>query len=86
MSSKVLYESLVQFCRDNDLEEKEIPTVNKFGRAMWDKCSFLKKRTQSGVIYRVFGIDEATIMEHVIIGDVPGEDGSAPESFIKDDD
>ena len=53
---------------------------------MWDKCSFLKKRTQSGVIYRVFGIDEATIMEHVIIGDVPGEEGSAPESFIKDDD
>ena len=86
MSSKVLYESLVQFCRDNDLEEKEIPTVNKFGRAMWDKCSFFKKRTQSGVIYRVFGIDEATIMEHVIIGDVPGEEGSAPESFIKDDD
>lgn len=87
MSSKLLYESFTQFCKDNDVEEKDIPSVNRFGRAMWDKCGFLKKRMQDGIKYRIYGMDEVTMMEHMLITDVQAdEDVKEPESFIKDDD
>ena len=78
--------SLRQFCLDNDLDEDKIPTLQSFGRTMWSKCNFLKKRTSEGNMYRVYGIDLATLKEHLLIADVKAEDVDCTSYFIKDDD
>lgn len=85
----VLYDSFVQFCRDNDLDMDKIPTQQKFGRVLWDKCSFFKKRTPQGMMYETYGCSESDLSKHVLIS----SDGYDIEderveglSFIKDDD
>lgn len=87
-NSSQLYDCFKQFCTDNGLDDVEIPTVNRFGRAMWDKCNFERKRMQTGVYYKVYGISEPDLKEHVLIDGLQGgeEDEKEPESFIKDDD
>lgn len=85
--SQVLYDSLVQFCRDNNLDEEDIPTKQKFGRVMWDKCSFMRKRKPEGMVYQVFGITEPDLKEHILIDAIHGGEDDDPDTgFIKDDD
>lgn len=88
ISAKSLYECFERFCRDNDIEDGDIPSPNSWGRQMWSKLRFLKKRAPAGNMYRTFGITEPDLLEHVIISDVSsGEiDEPEPDSFIKDDD
>ncbi len=82
-----LYDSFTQFCYDNNLDEERIPTLNKFGRTLWDKMSFVRKRTNEGVCYEVFGVNVGDLQEHLLIEDLPGHgDEDRTGSFIKDDD
>lgn len=83
-----LYDCLAMFCRDNNLDEGDIPTRQRFGRVMWDKCNFVRKRRPDGMTYMVYGLQEPDLHEHVLIDDVPscGEEDDEPDSFIKDDD
>lgn len=85
--ANTLYESLVRFCKENDVDEKKIPSKQMFGRIMWDKCSFMRRRCNTGVEYKVYGATEADIKESVIIGtmDDVGECDECVDSFIKDD-
>ena len=85
--SKELYASLVQFCRDNNLDEDKIPSMNKFGRTMWDKLSFVRKRMNDGMNYEVYGVNIGDLQEHLLIDDLPGSgEEDSVESFIIDDD
>ena len=87
--SKDLYDCLVRFCLDNDVAQEKIPSVQAFGRFMWNKLGFERKRSPTGQTYRVFGVTEPDLKEHVLIDAIPGvgeEDEKEPESFIKDDD
>ena len=88
-SSAFLYESLVQFCRDNNVEEGRIPTKQRFGRTMWDKCNFVRKRKPDGMWYQIFGITEPDLKEHLLIDGLQGGEEDPAEGltgFIKDDD
>ena len=86
--SAMLYESLVAFCRDNEVPEESIPTIQYFGRAMWDKLSFERKRAISGKVYKVYGVTEPDLKEHILIDGISGgeEDDVEVDTFIKDDD
>lgn len=87
--SAMLYDSFVTFCKDNEVAEEDIPSVQYFGRAMWDKFSFDRKRAATGKVYKIFGVTEPDLREHVLIdGIAPGgeEDEKEPDTFIKDDD
>lgn len=86
--STMLYESFVTFCRDNEVAEEDIPSIQYFGRAMWDKMSFDRKRAVSGKVYKVFGVTEPDLREHILIDGVVGgeEDEKEVETFIKEDD
>lgn len=90
ISAQDMYESFVMFCKDNEVEEREIPTPQKFGRTMWDKCSFFKKRTSAGVSYETYGVTENSLKKTIYItSDEDLEKDSvhvAGKSFIKDDD
>ena len=84
-----LYEYMVRFCEDNDLDEKEIPSVQKFGRVMTDSLNFIKKKTAGGQVYKIFGATEPDLKEDIIIGSVEDNDEGnvdVPDSFIKEDD
>lgn len=85
ISSKALYDSLVQFCADNNLEEREVPTMNRFGRTMWNACRFNKKRQPGGVVYETYGVTEADLREHFIISEMRGAENPGESSFIKED-
>ena len=85
INAKTLYDSFRQFCEDNNLEEKEIPSQQKFGRVMWNSCKFYKKRTPSGVIYETYGITEADLAEHFLISNMKSAEETQEYSFIKDD-
>lgn len=88
LRAQPLYDSFVQFCKDNDLENEKIPTQQKFGRTMWDKCSFFKKRMGSAVMYEVYGVSEKDLEQHILLSsdgyDV--EDEVEGLTFVKDDD
>ncbi len=90
-TASFLYERLKAFCDDNDVPESKVPSIQHFGRMMWDKMSFERKRSPGGTLYKVYGVTEPDLMEHVLIDALPGtmpgeEDEKEPESFIKDDD
>ena len=89
MSGGDLYDAFVRFCKDNDVDEKMIPTINKFGRDLRDKCNFFKKRTGNGVYYEMYGTTLDRLKNPVFVTDIQDldEDGDAiEESFIKDED
>lgn len=91
MLAKEMYERFVEFCRANDVEEKDIPSIQKFGRDMSDKHRFLKKRLPSGMAYKVYGAMMVDLKEELLINDAKTpirgeEDVKQPESFILDDD
>ena len=84
-----LYERFVQFCRDNDQEEKSIPSIQKFGRDMVNVLGFDKRTTKNCKEYKLFRVTEPDLKETVLIEQVqlPGEcDEPEDEEFIKDDD
>lgn len=88
-SSRMLYESFVMFCKDNDVDDDDIPSIQAFGRWMWSKLDFDRKRGPNGQLYKIFGATEPDFKEHVLINNLPEtgeEDEKEPESFIKDDD
>lgn len=87
--SSTLYDSLVTFCKDNGLEDSEIPTRQKFGRTMWERCGFFRKRAPEGNVYKVYGVTEPDLKEHLMIDALPAageEDEKEPDTFIKEDD
>ena len=90
MSSKDLYERFVEFCRLNDIDEGTIPTIQKFGRDMWNQYGFFKKRFIEGNKYQVYGALMDDLKEKVLINDIKSprseEESRQPESFIKPDD
>ena len=90
MLSKDLYERFSEFCRLNDIDERDIPSIQKFGRDMWDQYGFFKKRTQEGNMYQVYGALMDDLKEKVLINDIKSpvgeEDAKQPESFIQPDD
>lgn len=84
-----LYEYMVKFCKDNFLEDDEIPSVQRFGRTMCDGLHFNKKKAAGGQMYQIFGATEVDLKEEFVINDaeaVGEEDEKEPESFIKEDD
>lgn len=88
-SSAELYESMVRFCQDNGVDEKGIPSIQKFGREMWDKLNFTRKKAACGQTYKVYGVTSADLKEAIIINDLAPlgeEDSPEPDEFIKDDD
>lgn len=89
LKASVMYDSFVQFCRDNDMEADKIPTQQKFGRTMWEKCCFFKKRIDGVVQYETYGVPEKELMEHILLaagGYGVEEENMDGVSFIKDDD
>ncbi len=88
ISVQSLYASLTQFCKDNNVDEDLVPSMQKLGRQMWDKLSYQRRRKSSGTEYLVFGTNEEELKEHVLVGGSEMEEGNIaePESFIKDDD
>lgn len=83
--AKTLYESFVQFCEDNNVDDKSRPTINKFGRVLWGACKFGKKRSPGGVIYETYGVTEADLKEHFLIAEMGGGEPEEVRSFIKGD-
>lgn len=83
-----LYSAFLRFCKDNDMEDSAIPTNQRFGRMMWNKEGFRRKRTSGGIMYQLFGVNEGQIDEPILIDAMDGGDcdETEPESFIKDDD
>lgn len=91
MLAKEMYERFVEFCKANDVEEKDIPTIQKFGRDMSDKYGFFKKRSHGGMTYQVYGAQMIDLKQELLINDVKNklrgeEDIKQPESFIQPDD
>ena len=88
MKSSDLYRYFVSFCHDNGLEDSEIPSVQKFGRDMWNKFSFDRKKSPVGMTYRLFGVKEEDLREPFLIGhiEVHGEEDEPDDEFIRDDD
>lgn len=89
--AKDLYERFVEFCKANDVEDREIPTIQKFGRDMSEKYRFFKKRSQGGMTYQVYGAQMIDLKQELLINDVKNklrgeEDIKQPESFIQPDD
>ena len=89
--AKDLYERFVEFCKANDVEDMEIPTIQKFGRDMGEKYRFFKKRSQGGMAYQVYGAQMIDLKQELLINDVKNklrgeEDIKQPESFIQPDD
>ena len=87
--SKVLYENMVRFCRNNDVDENKIPSMQKFGRDMWERYGFFKKRSADGNMYQVYGVTLDDLKEDLLINSIaPGgeEDEKEPDTFIKEDD
>ena len=91
MLAKEMYERFVEFCKVNDVEEKDIPTIQKFGRDMSEKYRFFKKRSQGGMTYQVYGAQMIDLKQEVLINDVKTtlrgeEDIKQPDTFIQPDD
>lgn len=85
ISAKSMYAYFLQFCKDNDLDEEDIPSANKFGRLMWNMCCFEKRRRPLGVEYKTFGVAEAELKDHFLISSMNGVEEENEHSFIKDD-
>lgn len=81
----LLYESFVQFCNDNNLDDNDIPSSNKFSRVLWDDCHFVKKKTPKCIAYDVYGVTEADLRQHFIISELTGKDYGEEVGFIKED-
>lgn len=83
-----LYERFVKFCRDNDMDEKSIPSIQKFGREMVNSLGFTRRTAQKGKEYKLYRVTEPDLMEEVLIEQVklPGECDEPNEEFIKSDD
>ena len=86
--SNDLYQKFVKFCADNGLEGKEIPTVQKFGRDMWNIYGFDRKKTPGGMMYKLYRVLEADLDEDILIDKIklPGECDEPDDEFIRDDD
>lgn len=87
MLASKMYECFRQFCLDNNMDEEDIPSQQKFGHRM-RSCRFMKTRKPSGFMYRTYGISEVELNEHIIINNVAAgeEDEKEVETFIKEDD
>lgn len=88
LPSRVLYEYMTRFCRNNDVEEKNIPSIQKFGRDMWERYGFFKKRSTEGNVYQIYGVTLDDLKEDLLINDIAGkgEEDVVVDTFIKDDD
>ena len=87
--SRVLYDHMVRFCRNNDVEENKIPSMQKFGRDMWERYGFFKKRSSEGNLYQVYGVTLDDLKEDLLINEIAPageEDEKEPDTFIKEDD
>lgn len=84
ISTKVLYESLDRFCRENDVET---PSKQKFGQTM-GKFGFGKKHHYEGFHYIIYGCNEARLADPFIIHDENLHMDYIEEkgTFIKEDD
>lgn len=85
IQSSVLYNSMLQFCNDNNVEDGDIPSMNRFGRVMRDDCKFNKKKTTKGIYYETFGVTEADLKAHFLIEELDGLEFGEEPSFIKED-
>lgn len=82
-----MYSSFVKFCHDNGVEEKDIPSIQKFGRDLWGKYRFVRTRKSDGQSYKVYGVCEEDLKSEFIIGceDLHEEEAvAASPSGIKD--
>ncbi len=88
VTSAKLYEYFVRFCKDNNVEEERVPSIQRFGRVMWDKMGFSKKRLPGGQSYQLYGVTEDNLREEVFVSGIEpcGEDDVKVDTFIKDDD
>lgn len=83
--SSDLYAYFTRFCKDNDVEDKNIPPIQKFGRDMWNAFGFERKKSSVGCVYKVFGALEADLKQQFLIGEVEEEKEEERKSFIQDD-
>ena len=89
ISGNDLYREFVRFCKDNDVDENIIPSINRFGRDMRDKAGFFKKRTGNGVYYETYGVTLEKLHNPIFVTDIQEleeDEFDGVESFIKDDD
>ena len=86
--SAFLYQRFVQFCRDNDKDEKDIPSIQKFGRDMVNVLNFTRRTAQNAKEYKLYRVTEPDLMETVLIEQIrlPGECDEPNDEFIRDDD
>lgn len=85
IQASVLYDSLVQFCNDNNVDDDDVPTLNKFGRCLRDDCKFNKKKTPRGILYETFGVTEADLREHFLVEEMTEPGYGDDPGFIKAD-
>jgi len=85
IKSSVLYDSLLQFCNDNGVEDDDVPSLNKFGRCLRDDCRFVKKRTPEGIQYKTYGITEPDLRQHFLIEEMTEPGIGEEPGFIKGD-
>lgn len=90
LPAQVLYDSFVQFCRDNDMDAEDVITQQKFGRTLWSKCGFWRKRKDGVTVYETYGVSAESLMRHIMLSSYLPEDeeggNGGGDSFIKDDD
>lgn len=88
LPSLKLYEYFVRFCKDNNVDEERIPSIQRFGRVMWDRLGFHKKKLPNGQNYQLYGVTEDNLREEVFVNSIAprGEEDEKIDTFIKDDD
>lgn len=80
-----LYDSFLQFCVDNNMDDGDIPSANKFYRLLWKDLHFNKKRTPKCVVYETYGVTEEDLKEHFLIAEMRGREYGEEAGFIKED-
>ena len=86
IGAQKLYDNFVRFCKDNDLSDEDIPTVQKFGRVMWGATlGFEKKKAKQGIVYKVFGVTEPDFKNQILISEMRSEEEHS-DGFIQPDD
>lgn len=85
VSAADLYGYFCRFCKDNNLEEEDLPSIQKFGRDMWSRYSFVRVRKPCGQCYKLYGVSEEDLKNEFIIGceDLQEEESNS-SSGIKD--
>ena len=80
-----MYDSLTQFCKDNNLSDEDIPSNLKLSRELTNN-GFMRRRKKEGVFYTCYGCDENMLKQRIFIENISEPElRESEQSFIKYD-